>query len=384
MKTLRATHLLTAAAILPNPLLSVNSDGTISSLSTDHDPDSSDGSTLSPALLDIHTHGAVGEDVMSATPAGFAKLGRFLATHGVAWYCPTTVTAPLDLTLAALGRIATEIERGPQPLSAHPLGIHLEGPFLSPVKRGIHPAGHLLTPDIAVFDCLLQAARGHVVLLTIAPELPGAVDLIRHAVSRGVRVSLGHSNATAAETLAAVAAGATGATHTFNAMRPLDHREPGILGTVLDDPSLFGELIADGIHVAPPLIRLWHHAKGPDRAMLVTDSMSAAGAPDGNYSLAGLPVTVREGRVLLSADLAVGKDTLAGSALTLDAAVRNLQEHTGCTLATAIRAATFTPAAFLGRLHLMELHPGAPAHLIRFDRHGRLVATYIRGDEVRP
>ncbi len=386
MPTLSASRLLTATGDLPHPLLALDNDGTLAILDTDPHPNPEDTTALTPAFLDIHTHGAVGEDVMSATPEGFARLQGFYATRGVAWYCPTTVTAPLDTTLQALDRIATEIERGPQPLQAQPIGIHLEGPFLSAIKRGVHPAEHLLRPDIPTFNRLHEAARGHIALLTLAPELPNALNLIRHAVSLGIRVSLGHSNATAAETLAALDAGATSSTHTFNAMRPLDHREPGILGTTLDDSRLHAEIIADGIHVAPPLIRLWYHAKssrgGPPRAILVTDSMSAAGSPDGSYSLGGLPVTVRARRALLTGDLVEGKETLAGSILTLDTAVSNLRQHTACSLAHAVRAASHTPAAFLGRPELTTLAPGSPAHLNRFDQNSGLVATYIQGQQV--
>ncbi len=386
MPTLTANRLITATAELPNPLLRLDHDGTLALLETDGHPSAEDTSVLTPAFLDIHTHGAAGEDVMSATPEGFARLNRFYATRGVAWYCPTTVTAPVDTTLHALDRIATQIEAqlagGAQSLQAQPVGIHLEGPFLSAAKRGVHPTEHLLTPDIAAFDRFYEAARGHIVLLTLAPELPHALDLIRHVVGLGVRVSLGHSNATAAETLAALEAGATSATHTYNAMRPLDHREPGILGTALDDPRLFAELIADGVHVAPPLVRLWYRAKSHDRAILITDSMPAAGSPEGSYTLGGLPVTVRDGRAVLTGDLAQGKETLAGSILTLDTAVANLQRYTGCSLTEAVRAATHTPATLLGRPELTSLVPGQPANLNRFDQGGQLIATYIRGEQV--
>ena len=384
MLTLRASRLLTSTEELLNPVFTVSGDGVLTSFTTVADGD--DTTIVTSAFLDIHTHGAVGEDVMSATPAGFAKLQRFYAKHGVGWYCPTTVTAPLDTLLQALDRLATEVERGPQPVQAQPLGVHLEGPFLSPAKRGVHPAQFLLTPDILTFDRLFDAARGHIVLLTLAPELPGAFELIRHAVSRGVRVSLGHSNATAAETLAALDAGASSATHTFNAMRALDHREPGILGTTLDDARLYAELIADAIHVAPALIRLWHRAKapqsGPQRAILVTDSMAATGCPEGCYTLGGLPVTVAEGRALLTGDLAQGKYTLAGSILTEDVAVAKLLDHTGCSFVAAVRAASHTPASLLGMPELTLPTLGHPLSLNRFDEENRLVATYLRGQEI--
>lgn len=382
MPTLEASHLLTATAELSHPLITFDSTGEMVTLESREGHSSSDTTTLTPAFLDIHTHGGVGEDVMSATPDGFGRLQCFLAARGVAWYLPTTVTADMDTTLRALDCIANEIERGPQKAQAQPIGIHLEGPFLSHAKRGVHPTEHLLPPNIDVFTRLFEAARGHIVLMTLAPELPGAVDLIRHAVSLGVRVSLGHSNATAAQSQAAAEAGATSATHTFNAMRPLNQREPGILGFTLDSEALYSELIADTIHVAPPLIRLWYRSKGPDRAILVTDSMPAAGSGEGSYTLGGLPVTVRSDRALLTEDLAAGKETLAGSILTMDTAVVNLQRHTGCTLRNAVRAASYTPASLLGRPELTEISPGHPANLNRFDQDGRLIATYLRGNEV--
>jgi N-acetylglucosamine-6-phosphate deacetylase len=209
-----------------------------------------------------------------------------------------------------------------------------------------------------------------------------ALDLIRHATSHGVRVSVGHSNATAAETLAAIDAGAASATHTFNAMRALDHREPGILGTVLDDHRLFAELICDGVHVAPPLVRLWLRAKTAARAILVSDSISATGMPDGDYMLGPLHVTVANGVAQLSEDLATGKQTLAGSVLTLDRAVANLQAFTAASLAEATRLASHNPAAMLGMPMLTRLALGSSANLNCFNADNRLTATYIRGQVV--
>ncbi len=338
--------------------------------------------TLTPAFLDIHTHGALGHDVMSATPAELSAMQRFLAQRGVAYFLPTTVTASIDTTLRALEHLADAIERGPQPLEAQPIGIHLEGPFLSHSKRGVHPTEHLLQPSVELFDRFQQAARGHILLVTLAPELPGALELIPHATAQGVRISLGHTNATAADALAGIAAGATSATHTFNAMRAIDHREPGILGTVLDDDHLYSELICDGVHVAPTMVRVWLRCKGPDHGILVTDAMSATGAGEGDFLLGGLPVTVANGRALLTADLIQNKLTLAGSVLTMDRAVANLQLFTGADLLQAVRMATLTPAAMLGRPELASIAPGLPANLNRFDANGRLVATYIRGEEV--
>ena len=252
------------------------------------------GAILAPAFFDIHIHGASGHDVMEATPEALAAVSGFLGSRGTGNFLATTVTAPLDTTLRSLERLSGLIDAAASAewQGARPVGIHLEGPFLSHAKRGVHPPAHLLAPDIAIFDRMFEAAQGKVRLMTLAPELPGAAELTAHATSRGVRVSLGHSNATSAETHPAIAAGACSATHTFNAMRPLDHREPGILGIVMSDDSLYAELICDGIHVDPALVKLWWRAKGATRAILVTDAMSATGMPDGEYQLGGFPVQV--------------------------------------------------------------------------------------------
>ena len=297
--------------------------------------------TLAPAFLDVHTHGAAGHDVMEATPEALSAIGRFLASHGTGSFLATTVTAPVDTTLHALSGLAKLLAQPPVEGQARPLGIHLEGPFLSHTKRGVQPAEHLLAPDLGLFDRLFEAAEGHVRLMTLAPELPGATELTAHATARGVRVSVGHSNATAAETRAAIAAGAVSATHTYNAMRPLATREPGILGTVLTTDSLFAELICDGIHTASELVKLWWRAKGPERAILVTDAMSATGMPDGEYQLGGLAVQVANGK-------ATAGGVLAGSVLTLDRALANFIEFTGAPLDQALRLLTANPAAMTG------------------------------------
>jgi N-acetylglucosamine-6-phosphate deacetylase len=335
------------------------------------------GATLAPAFLDVHIHGAAGHDVMEATPEALNVIGRFLASHGTGSYLPTTVTASIEATLRALSGLAKLLaqQRGQSEadFGARPLGIHLEGPFLSHAKRGAQPAEHLLPPDTALFDRLFEAAEGHIRLMTLAPELPGAVELVAHATARGVRISVGHSNATAAETRAAIAAGAVSATHTFNAMRPLDHREPGILGTVLTTDSLFAELVCDGIHTAPELVNLWWRAKGPERAILITDAMSAAGMPDGEYQLGGFAVQVANSRATVGG-------VLAGSVLTLDRALANFMEFTGAPLNHALRLLTANPAAMTGLDdHAGSLRVGEPANLVAVDATGRLVASIHNG-----
>jgi N-acetylglucosamine-6-phosphate deacetylase len=335
------------------------------------------GATLGPAFFDVHIHGAAGHDVMEATPEALDAMGQFLASRGTANYLATTVTAPLDATLRALDGLADQMAKLSQPGRARPLGIHLEGPFLSHEKRGVQPAEHLLAPSINTFDRLINAAHGHVRLITLAPELRGAAELAAHATERGVRVSLGHSNATASEAARAVAAGAVSATHTFNAMRPLDHREPGILGTVLTNDSLYAELICDGIHTNPEIVRLWWKAKGAERAILVTDAMSAAGMPDGEYQLGGFPVQVKDGR-------AMARGVLAGSVLTLDRALANFVEFTGAPVEQALRLLSANPAAMTGLAHRAgTVTAGKAANLVAIDAQGRLVASIIGGQQVQ-
>jgi N-acetylglucosamine-6-phosphate deacetylase len=335
--------------------------------------------TLAPAFLDVHIHGAAGHDVMEATPEALSAVGGFLATRGTGTFLATTVTAPLDATLRSVAGLARLIEkpelieaqgRNGRPI-ARPVGIHLEGPFLSHEKCGVQPREHLLAPDFATFDRLFEAAEGRVRLMTLAPELHGAVELTAHATARGVRVSLGHSNATAAETRAAVDAGATSATHTFNAMRALDHREPGILGVVLTTDSLYAELICDGVHTAPEMVRLWSRAKGLDRGILVTDAMSATGMPDGEYQLGGFPVQVSRGK-------AMARGVLAGSVLTLDRALANFVEFTGAPVDEALRLITANPAAMTG-LDGASFAVGQAANLVAVDAKGKLVASMLGG-----
>jgi N-acetylglucosamine-6-phosphate deacetylase len=331
------------------------------------------GATLAPSFLDIHIHGAAGHDVMEATPEALAAISSFLASRGTGSFLATTVTAPLDATLRAvegLGKLASQATGDG---SARLSGIHLEGPFLSHEKRGVQPAEFLLEPSIATFDRLFDAAQGHVRLMTLAPELPGSAELIAHATKRGVRVSLGHSNATAAETRAAIASGAVSATHTFNAMRPLDHREPGILGTVLTDDSLYSELICDGVHSKPEITRLWWRAKGPERAILVTDAMSATGMPDGEYQLGGFAVQVADGR-------ATRDGVLAGSVLTLDRALENFLAFTGASIDHGLRLLTANPARLLGLENQAGgLAVGLPANLVALTQEGKLIASLMNG-----
>jgi N-acetylglucosamine-6-phosphate deacetylase len=336
------------------------------------------GAILAPGFVDIHMHGGAGLDVMQATPAELPRLNKFLTTHGVTGYFPTTVAAPLDQTCRALERLADAIAAAAassngDAAQARPLGIHLEGPFLSHKRRGVHPPEYLVEPTLAIFERLWQAARGQVRMMTIAPELPGALEVIAEAARRKVCVSIGHSDAELDAARAGVRAGARHATHTFNAMRPLDHRDPGILADVLTDGHLSADIIADGIHVAPEVVQLFLHAKGVERSVLITDAMSATGMPDGTYQLGPIQVEVKDGQC--TAD---GK--LAGSVLTMDRAVRNVTKFAGWSLRDAVRAATLNPvrAAGLGDGHGV-LAPGAEANLVVLSPDGKVRQTFVRG-----
>ena len=278
MIVLCANRLYTPQEEIQNPLLFIE-DGLISAVSSRAQQEIPSNATvvdltkdfadaiLAPGFVDIHMHGGAGLDVMRASPAELPHLNKFLTTHGVTGYFPTTVAAPLDQTCAALERLADAIEAAPvssngDAVQARPLGIHLEGPFLSHKRRGVHPPQYLVEPTLAIFERLWQAARGQVRMMTIAPELPGALEVIAEAARRKVCVSIGHSDAELEAARAGVRAGARHATHTFNAMRPLDHRDPGILAEVLTDSQLTADIIADGIHVAPEVVQLFLQAKG--------------------------------------------------------------------------------------------------------------------------
>jgi len=386
MKTaFTARRLFTPTEEIDHPLLIVE-DGRIAELSSHSGKsvalnaalvDFGDA-TLVPGFLDVHIHGGAGLDVMRALPSELPRLGKFLTTHGVTGYFATTVAAPLDDTCAALGRLADAIDAAAtgsngDGVQARPLGIHLEGPFLSHKRRGVHPPENLVTPTVEIFDRLWQAARGHVRMLTIAPEIPGAMEVIAEAARRKVCVSIGHSDAELPVARDAVRAGARHATHTFNAMRPLDHREPGIIGEVLSDDQLTADIIVDGIHVAPEVVKLFLLAKGHERAVLITDAISATGMPDGRYQLGPIEVDVKDGKC-------TSGGSLAGSVLTMDRAVRNVTKFSNWSLREAVRAATLNPARAVGlsKGHGVLAH-GADADFTVLSPTGEVLKTIVLG-----
>jgi N-acetylglucosamine-6-phosphate deacetylase len=385
MIVLCANRLFTPLEEIQNPLLFVE-DGFISSIWSRGQREiplnatvvDYDDAILAPGFIDIHMHGGAGVDVMRPSVAELPHLNQFLTRHGVTGYFPTTVAAPLDQTYKSLEHLAGSIESAQSSVNngnaiqARPLGIHLEGPFLSHARRGVHPPECLVDPTVELFEHFWQAARGHVRMMTIAPELPGALEVISEAARRKVCVSIGHSDATIEAARAGVRAGARHATHTFNAMRPLDHRDPGILGEVLTDSHLSADVIADGIHVAPEVVELFLRAKGIERSVLITDATAAAGMPDGTYQLGPIQVEVKDGRCTKD-----GK--LAGSVLTMDAAVRNVTKFGTWSLRDAVRAATFNPAHVAGLDKHGQLVPGAEANIVVLGPNGEVRKTIVGG-----
>jgi N-acetylglucosamine-6-phosphate deacetylase len=314
-------------AIVPGDVLVDPRTGTV----TDVGGPGGGSGLAAPGFVDLQVNGFAGVDLMAADTDGYARVGEALAATGVTAFVPTFITAPHDTMIAAMA------EAGAAVTLPRVLGVHLEGPFLSPDRLGTHPAGPRRDPDPQLLDKLLAA--GPVRIMTLAPELPGALDLVRRLVEAGVVASIGHSDATAEQAHAGFDAGALTVTHLGNAMRSLRPREPGVAGAALARGDVIVQLIVDGHHLAPETVQLaWRAAA--DRFVLVTDAVAAAGMSDGTFKLSSVTVYSKDGRVTRED----GK--LAGSALTMDAAVRNLHAL-GAPLAAAIGAATAAPARVL-------------------------------------
>jgi N-acetylglucosamine-6-phosphate deacetylase len=326
---------------------------------------------LVPGFIEPHVHGIGGVDVMDATPHSMNTISQTLAKYGTTAFLPTTVSAPLDILEAAVERLANLICADSP--GAKPLGIHLEGPFINVQKRGTHQSSNVRKPDPALLTKWIQLSGGRIKLLTIAPELEGAATTADRARGSNVVVGMGHSNATLSESIAAANAGAHYAVHTFNAMREFSHRDPGIVGAVLSDDRIFAEIIADGIHVAPEVVRIFARTKGASRIILATDATSATGMPDGSYALGNSQVHVQQG-VCRDAE-----GRLAGSTLTQDRALKNLLEWTGWRLDDALPALTANPAQALAIEGRGRIEPGAFADLVLLDKNFDVDRTYVSG-----
>ncbi|GEO25180.1 N-acetylglucosamine-6-phosphate deacetylase [Alicyclobacillus acidoterrestris] len=334
------------------------------------------GQWLLPGFIDVHVHGGSGAEVMDGTVKALECIGRFHATRGTTGWLPTTLTAPMGQLEQALAAVKAAQDKT---AGAQILGVHLEGPFISPKRCGAQNPDFVIPPSIEALK-RLTAVTGSGLLkkVTIAPECAGALDTIRWLAEQGVISSIGHTDATSAETLAGVAAGATHATHLFNAMRGLHHREGGTVGAALLSEDVVCELIADGHHVDVDVMKLVYRLKGREQLVLITDAMAAAGMPDGAYKLGLLDVVVEKGVATLKDD-----GHLAGSTLTMDAAVRNMVRQVGVHLCDAAYMASTVPARELGLIHRKgSIAVGKDADLVLLDEGLHVVSTWVAGKQV--
>lgn len=327
---------------------------------------------ITPGFIDVHTHGGGGFNLHTTDPEEIRSYARWAPTTGVTAFLAGVVGVPHGLPEAQLAAVAAASE--PPETGAELLGVHLEGPYMSLQRRGAHDPSWLRTPIEAETERLLELTGGRLRLVTLAPELPGAEQMIRRLVEAGVTVSIGHTDAGYDQTHAAIALGATHMTHCFNAMRPLLHREPGPIGALVEADGVRGEVIADGVHVHPAVLRLLVRALGPQRTIVITDALAGAGIPDACFLFAGNQARVIDGVARLP------DGTITGSVLTMDQALRNVIRLAGVTLPEAVGMLTRNPARSAGAAERKGLlQPGYDADLLVFDQDLTLQATLCRG-----
>ena len=327
------------------------------------------GCYVIPGLVDVHTHGAMGEDFSDGKAEGMQPMADYYAAHGVTSFLATTMTLKEE-TLTPAMHVIRDFERKG---GAKCAGIHLEGPFLGYAKRGAQAAENLHKPDPEVFDRLNAASGGKVKLVTVACEEDGGMEFVSN-VSKKCTVSLGHTSANYEQAMEAYFRGASHATHLYNGMDGLHHRKPGIIAAALDSDASV-ELICDGLHIHPAAIRVAHKLYG-DKLVLVSDSLRCAGMPDGDYELGGQPITLSGGVARLS-----GTDTLAGSAISMLDAVRNVVNF-GLSLPDAVYAGTTAPANAVGLTDVGRIQVGCAADLVILDKELNLVAVYVDGEKI--
>ncbi len=338
----------------------------------DKDVIDASGCLLIPGLVDIHTHGAMGADTCDASCEGLAKMSGFYADNGITSFCATTMTLDEDrLTSAMKCAGSFTFENG-----AKCTGIYMEGPFINPAKKGAQIALYIVPPDIAMFRRLNDASGGKILVTALAPELPGSMQFIKEASGTCV-VALAHSTADYDTAVSAFKCGASQVTHLFNAMEPFLHRSPGIVGAAADTAGVMPEVICDGIHMHPAVIRAAFRLFGEDRICLISDSMRCAGLSDGDYDLGGQEVLVRGGKATL-------KDgTIAGSSINVMTAVRKAIEF-GIRPEAALKAATINPAhAIRKAAEIGAIAPGYYADLVLLDRKWNILRVYVNGREIR-
>ncbi len=325
-----------------------------------------------PGLIDIHIHGANGFDTMDASAQAIQEIGRFVARHGVTSYLPTTVTASVQDVQASIENVRST--SAPRDGAQH-LGIHLEGPYLNHDFRGAQPPQHLRRADPIEYRQWFDSRQ--VRLITVAPEVEGVPELIRSGSQQGIEFALGHSAATYEQAVAAAELGARQATHVFNGMPPLHHRDPGVVGAILSDDRILPQIIADGVHLHPAIVKLIVRAKGTEHAILITDATRATGMPDGEYALGDQRIHV-QGGVARTA-----QGGLAGSTLTMETGLRNLLQFTGLPLKDLLPMATRVPAQSVGYGATNgSIAPGFDADLVILDDTLRVRLTMVRGQVV--
>ncbi|WP_421383564.1 N-acetylglucosamine-6-phosphate deacetylase [Bacillus salacetis] len=327
-----------------------------------------------PGFIDVHIHGVNGADVMDSTEEALNTMAETLPKEGTTTFLATTITQSSSEIEAALENAGEYIENKQHPGKAEIAGVHLEGPFVNEKRAGAQPSAHIVNPDIELFKKWQALSKGVIKLVTMAPEQEGGLEMVRYLKDNGVIASIGHSDATFEEVGQAVEAGANHVTHLFNQMRGLHHREPGVVGAAFLYDELKTELIVDGIHVRPEVIKLAYKQKGSEGVILITDSMRAKCLKNGDYDLGGQNVTVGDGKAVLS------DGTLAGSILKLGAAVKNMIDFTGCSLAEIIEMASVNPAK---QLNIFErkgsLAKGKDADVVILDEELEVAMTFCRG-----
>lgn len=330
--------------------------------------------TIVPGYIDVHIHGANGADAMDATTEALETMARTLPQEGTTAFFPTTMTQAKEKIAAALENAATFMEHHNARGQAEVTGIHLEGPFINPARKGAQPEEYVIQPDPQLFDEWQKLANGNIRLVTVAPERENGFTFVRHITEQGVIASIGHSDADFTEVKEAVAAGANHVTHLYNGMKGLHHREPGTAGGALLLDELYVEIIADGFHIHPEMIRLAIRTKGLERVILVTDSMRAKWLPDGKSELGGQEVFVKDGKATLA------NGSLAGSILKMKDAVKNVMAFAGLSLPEAVKLATENPARHLGIFDRKgSLDAGKDADIVILNEQYDPVITFCRG-----
>ncbi|MDR1835957.1 MAG: N-acetylglucosamine-6-phosphate deacetylase [Fusobacteriaceae bacterium] len=328
------------------------------------------GRIVIPAFIDIHIHGADGADTMDNSLESLKKISAFAARHGVANFLPTTLTGPQDVLMEVLEKIA-DLQDTDLP-GANIFGVHMEGPYFDMEYKGAQNAKYIKVSTVNEIKKFLRVKKNLVKLFSLSPNNEEALESIRFLREKGVVVSVGHSACVYEKVKKGIEAGIRHATHTFNGMRGFNHREPGVVGAILEDPAVKAEIIFDKIHVHPAMVHLLIKIKGVENVICITDSMSAAGLSDGDYKLGELDVYVKDGVVRLAT-----YDSLAGSILTMDSAFRNLLEL-GWSMADAIRMTSTNAAEEFG-LNSGEIAPGKDADLTVLDNHNEVVMTVVKG-----